>query len=85
MKKTSAGGGGGRDAQKSEQSLLSFTGSKLSRHLRHIYAKRAEAIEGLLALVYNGVDGIVYSPDLARVYIALGRDNGGRGVGVQVA
>ena len=84
-KTTSAGGGGERDAQKSEHYLLSFTGSKLSRHLRHIYFKREEAMEGMLALVYDGVDGIVYRPDLARVYIALGRDNGGRGVGVQVA
>ena len=85
MKTTSAGGGGGRDAQKSEQSLLSFTGSKLSRHLRHIYAKRAEAMEGLLALVYDGVDVRVYRPDPTRVYIALGGDNRGRGGGVQVA
>ena len=47
------GGGAdrGRDAHEYEQSLLSFTGSDISCHLRHIDAKRAEAMEGLLALL----------------------------------
>ena len=35
-------------AQKSKQSLPSFSRSKLSRHLRPVESKRAEAMEGLL-------------------------------------
>ena len=79
----SAGGGGGGEAHESEQSLLSFAGSELSRHLRHAVAKSAEAIEGLLTFLYNRVYGIVSRPDLARIFVALGRDAGGRGGGYE--
>ena len=48
VKNTSAGGRGGGDAHESERSLLSFSGSELSRHLHHIDSERVEAIEGLL-------------------------------------
>ena len=47
-KTMSSGGRGGGDAHESERSLLSFSGSELSRHLHHIDSERVEAIEGLL-------------------------------------
>ena len=48
------------------QYLLSFPGYDLSHHLRHVDAKRAESIEGLLALLYDRVDDIFSRPDLAK-------------------
>ena len=69
---TSAGGGRGGGAHKSELSLLSSDGSELSCHLHHIDAHREEAMEGLLLLLYNMVDDIFYRPDLERILIALG-------------
>ena len=47
----SAGGGRVGNTYESDQSLLSFSGSKFSHHLRHINAERVEAMEGLLALL----------------------------------
>ena len=43
-----AGRGGGGDAHNSERYLLSFSGSKLSRHLSHVNSEREETVEGLL-------------------------------------
>ena len=84
---TSFGRGGGGDAHKSERFLLSFAGSELSCHLRHVDAKRAEAMEGLIALLYDRVDGRFSRPDLARILSpwGLGVDVGGGGRGVRVA
>ena len=81
----SAGGGGGGDAHKSERSFLSFSGSKLSRHLSHVDSEREEAMEGLLHILYDRVDGRISRPDLARIFIVLGEDAGGGGGGVGVA
>ena len=75
--------GGG--AHKSDQPLLSFSGSKLSCHLRHIDSKMVEAMEGLLWILYDRFDGIIYRPHLARIFIVLGRDIGGGGGGLRVA
>ena len=72
----SAGGGRGGDAHESERSLLSFSGSNLSHHLRHIDTKRAEATEGLLAILYYRVGSVVYRPDLASIFIDLGGNTG---------
>ena len=71
--KSSRGGRGG-GAQKYEQYLLSFAGSEISSHLRHVDADRAEVVEGLVALLYDGVDGRVSRMDLERFFIALGGD-----------
>ena len=71
---TSARGEMGGGAHKSELSLLSSDGSELSCHLHHIDAHRAEAMEGLLVLLYNRVDGTFSMTDLERVLIALGGD-----------
>ena len=72
--KKSAGGGGVGDSHKSEISLLSFPGSKLSCHLCHVDAERVKAIEGLLALLYDRVDVRFSRTDLAIIFIAMGRD-----------
>ena len=72
MTTTISGGGRGGDAHKSEQSLLYFAGSKLSCHLRHVGAKRTEAMKGLIALLYDRVDGRFPMLDLVRIFIALG-------------
>ena len=81
----SARGGGGGDAQESERFLLSFSGSELSRHLHRVESERAEAMEGLLYILYDRVDGRISMPDLARIFIVLGGDAGGGGGGVVVA
>ena len=73
------------DAHKSEQYLLSFAGSDLSRHLCHVDAKREEAAEGLIALLYDRVNERFPSPDITRIFIALGKDSGGGGGGVRVS
>ena len=75
----SPGGGGEGDAHESEQSLLSFSGSDMSRHLIHINAKRTDDMEGLLYILYDRVDGRISRPDLARIFIVLGGDAGGGG------
>ena len=82
---TSAGGGRGGDAHESERSLISFAGSKLSRHLRHANADRVEAMEGLLALLCNRVYGRVSRSDMSRVFNALGGDAEGGGGELRVA
>ena len=79
---TTAGGGRGGDVHKYEKSPLPFAGSKISRHLIHVDTKRAEAIEGLLVLLYDRVNGIVSMPDMARIYITLGGGAVGEGGGV---
>ena len=45
---TSARGGGGVDAYKSERSLLSFAGYELSHNLHHVDVEMAEDMEGLI-------------------------------------
>ena len=76
-------GGGVGDSHESERSLLFFAGSELSHLLRPVNAERAEAIEGLIALLYDRVDVIFSRPYLASIFIALGGDaGGGGGVGV---
>ena len=84
MTKTSSGGGGGGDAHESERS---FAGSELSYHLCHVGAEKLDAMEGLIALLYNRVDGRFSRPDLARIFIALGLgvDAEGGGGGVRAA
>ena len=54
---TSARGSGVGDFHKSDQSLLSFVGFEISRHLHHVDSKREEAMEGVIVLLYNRVDG----------------------------
>ena len=44
----------------------------MSSHLRHIDDKRSESMEGLLMLLYDRADGGFSSPNLARIFIALG-------------
>ena len=56
----STGGGGGRDDHKTERSLLSFCGYELYHHLRHINSYKEEAMESLIYILYNMVDGIIY-------------------------
>ena len=53
---TSAGGGGVGDDHEYYRSFLSFVRSDLSCHLWHIDAERADAMEGLLMLLYVRVD-----------------------------
>ena len=43
----------GGDAQESDISLLTIVGTDMSHLLRHVDAKRAEAMEVLFALFYN--------------------------------
>ena len=69
---TRSGGGGGGDAHESKRYLLSFAGSELSCHLHHVGAKRAEAMGGMIALLYDRVEGILSRPYLARIFIGLG-------------
>ena len=70
---TRSGEGGGGDAHESELYLLSFAGSELSScHLRHVGAERAEAMGGLIAILYDRVKGIFSRPDLGRIFISLG-------------
>ena len=69
--KISRGGGGG-DSHDYEQYLLSFAGSELSCNLHHVRANRAEAMEGLIALLYNRGDVRFFSPNLGKIFIALG-------------
>ena len=45
------------DDNESKRSLLPFTGSDLSRYLRHVDAERADAMQGLFALLYDRLDG----------------------------
>ena len=66
------GGGGLGDAHEYDQSLLSFFGSKLSHHLHNINAKRVEATEGLLPLLFGRVEDKVSMTDLASIFITLG-------------
>ena len=68
----SSRGGRGGDAHESERSLLSFAGSNMSCHLRHVNTKRAEDMEGLLALLYDRVHGGFSRTDLKRIFITLG-------------
>ena len=44
-----------------------------------------EAMEVLLAFLYDRVYGRVYRTDMARIFIALGGNSGGGGGGVGVA
>ena len=76
---TSAGGGGLGDAHESKISLLSFARSDICRQLRHIDAKREEAMEGLIALLYDRVNNEFSRTDLTRIFIALGGDSKGGG------
>ena len=70
--------GGGGDTHESDQSLLYFTGSELSHHLHHVNADSLEAIEGLIYLLYDRVYGGVSRKDMARNFIALGRERRSR-------
>ena len=79
---TSVSGVGAGDAHKSERSILSFDGSKLSRHLSHVDAKREEAMKGLLTILYNRINVRFSRPDLEIIFISLGGDSGGVGKGV---
>ena len=81
----SARGGGRGDAQESWRFLLSFSGSELSRHLHRIEFERAEAMEELLYILYDRVDGRISIPNLARIFIVLGGDSGGGGGRLVVA
>ena len=80
----SSGGGGGGDDHKFEQSILYFAGSDLSCHLCHVNDNRVEVMEGLIALLYDRVDGRVSRPYLSSIFIALVGDSGEEGGGVQV-
>ena len=56
-------------------------GPLLYCHLRHANAERAEAMQGLLVLLYNRVNGRVSGPYLERILINLGGDaRGGGGI-----
>ena len=79
------GGGGGEDAHESERSLLPFSGYALFRHLCHIDYEKAEAMGGLIYILYDRANGRISGPDLTRIFIALGGDAGGGGGGVGVA
>ena len=48
----------------------------MSHHLYHIDDNREEAMEGLLALLYDKFDGLFSRPDMVRIFIALGGDAG---------
>ena len=63
----------------------SYPSPELSRHLRHVDSERAEAMEGLLYILYDRMDGRISRPDMARIFIVLGGDAGGGGGGVGVA
>ena len=69
---TSSGGGEVGNAHEFEQNLLSFAVSDLSCHLLHVSAKRTEATEGLIALLYDRFDGRISRLDLERIFIAMG-------------
>ena len=64
--KMSAGGGSGGNAHESEKLLISFSGSKLYRHLHHVDANRAEAMEGLFVLLLAEWKGLGRERDLGR-------------------
>ena len=61
---TSAIRGGGGDSHESEQSLLSFSRSEMYCHLNHVNAKRADALGGLLVILYDREDLGVSRPYL---------------------
>ena len=49
--------------------MQSFSRYNLACNLQHVDYKRVEAMEGLLYILYNRVDNIVFWPDLARIFI----------------
>ena len=79
-------GGRGGDSHKYRRFLLSFSDFELSCHLRQVDAKREDAADGLLELLYNRVDVGVSRSYMVRIFIYMGDDNRGRvgGVGVQL-
>ena len=64
----------GGDCHESKQSLLYFSDSDLSYHLHHVGAKRADATEDLIVLLYDRVDKRFSSLDLERIFISLGTE-----------
>ena len=68
----SAGGDVGGYDHESERSLLSFYESEMSHHMRYVNTKRWEAMEELLALLFDKVNSGFSKPDMARIFIALG-------------
>ena len=71
--------GGVKGFHESKIYLLPFASSDIYRQLRHINAKRAEAMEGLLAFVYDRFNDGFSRTDLTRIFIALGGDSKGGG------
>ena len=71
---TSTKGGGQGDTYKTYWPLLSFSGSDMSCHLCHVNSNRLEAMEVLIALLYDRVDWGFSRPDMSRIFIALGDD-----------
>ena len=62
----------GRAASGVSLPLQSFSSSNLACNLCHVDSKKQDAMEGLIQILYDRFDNIVFWPDLAKIFIFLG-------------